>query len=576
MSNITNTNSILIDEIVPTNDPLVVEGNTDINGDLDVSGSINANIVDPVHSVDEIEQLNNGFIQVNDDMSLDTCNLKISNINTTHTSGCQLHVQDTDDSCLFLESTGTNPDASFIVLTRDNNDDAMRISTQNSGGDQFYHFDFGGGSINNLRFNYIGSITSAGVGQLPTFGGRDPVLQLTSTEVDILKTMDLNGRNIFNVGNIALDSITSETVADIEVNDNIDMDNNDIVNVNGLTFQTTPPLDNTEDRFLVLNTADDKIEHRTLSSFNNPFDQDLNTTDDVNFNSVQINSVSGLKLPAGFVLNRSGQNNLLVHDLSTSPASVAWRSVSQLFNQDLSSSGDVDFNSVTISTGDLDMSNTGTIDRVVSLFVQNIFANQAFSTFINMRNDIDMTNNDIIDVGLLNFETTPTTDNTNSNLLTVDGSGNVEIRTVASIVSTPAMQQYSRATNLFVPITAVPGSLINSLVLDTGPETYFTIATGDTFTCQQTGLYQIEVKCKGQGASAQFDEYQICLERVNGTIDDDLWVSTGIQANTTATRTVTVTFQKYFYVNDVLQFFASLNTGSKNVKFTIQFFKLFD
>lgn len=105
------------------------------------------------------------------------------------------------------------------------------------------------------------------------------------------------------------------------------------------------PNNNLDTKVLMLNSSTDEVEWRDVSTLpgGNPFDQDLNTTDTPEF--------VGLTLSA--VANDDTENKLLVLDTATSL--IQYRTVASLpaanpFDQDLNTTDDATFNSITLPT----------------------------------------------------------------------------------------------------------------------------------------------------------------------------------------------------------------------------------
>jgi hypothetical protein len=83
---------------------------------------------------------------------------------------------------------------------------------------------------------------------------------------NITYTGTMNANDINCTGQLGTSNLYDPFSTEISVNDNLNMETNDILNCGTFKFQTIPTNDNTENRILVLNTADNAIEYRDASS----------------------------------------------------------------------------------------------------------------------------------------------------------------------------------------------------------------------------------------------------------------------------------------------------------------------
>lgn len=334
--NIENSSSIeVINAVV---DPLSINGNTTINGNLEVTGVITADLIDPIHSVNEITNLDNPDILISAPINMNNNN--INNCDILDAKGIiinaddapvksaqhQLHIQDDNGDCkVFLESTTSGGD-NFIDFSQQFRQVAAQIRHRwGPIGNMQYRT---GQLTNNWGIHefFVSTVSATAKGIMPTFSNDKLIASFGGSgtlRINFYNDINCHNVNISNVNNLELETITANTTnvafnssinmqsndilgannintsslssitgagGNVAVLSDLNMGNNDINDVGTFRFQTTPNLDNTETRLLCLNTGDDVIEYREISSLN-PFNQTLNTTDNVTFNNITANDL---------------------------------------------------------------------------------------------------------------------------------------------------------------------------------------------------------------------------------------------------------------------------------------------
>lgn len=178
----------------------------------------------------------------------------------TQNTAFQLHIASTQNASIWLQADTNNiteSDLAYLYLTEDNGSTMHYI----------------GGGNNTLKFISGSTMGTQGIvwqnatvipasgNTLPTYTDVSTGLNLTSTTFTISRNTNLSGNNLINVGL--------------------------------LDFQTQPTNDNTATRILVVDSANGNVKYRDVSSIsNNPFDQSLNTTNDVKFNNIEVEGVA--------------------------------------------------------------------------------------------------------------------------------------------------------------------------------------------------------------------------------------------------------------------------------------------
>jgi hypothetical protein len=356
-----NQNDTEVEELtvsrVANIEELIVENYTGTNASVDnlqvdvVSARLNPEIqvTDPVVfngiSTPTIDN-SGGVLVVNDDIAISNNLLKISDTSTSITSPCHLHIQDAGDACIFLEADTNNvgeSDNTFMVMTQDGNTTMLSLGA-NFNNNWIAQWGTGGSEDDRFKFIHNSTITDNGIGVLPSFAG-------TQTE-------------LMSIG-----------IDDINMFVPLDMNTEDINNVGTLDFSSTPSLDNTA-TVLAVNGSGNVV---TRTTFPNPFDQSLNTTDSPTFANITTTGGTGV-----------------------------------------------------------DLSNAGALDQVPAIFVHDVFANQAFSTDVNFQNDLNMNSNDITNGGSItatDIDLSATTALRLPNILNKDGQTQLLVRDASNYIA---------------------------------------------------------------------------------------------------------------------------------------------
>jgi len=303
-------------------------------------------------------------VKINDDTVFTTQSVKLTTVagqDSITQPGC-LHLQSQDNTCIFLEAD-TNwsgvSDVPYIMFSQDGNHTAMNIT----GANNIYSIIASSTTAPGLDLS-IGVTADNGIGVVPTINSIVPKIQIRSTSTLFKQDSNMSNNNIINTSDVELESITANTT-NIVMNSDIDMSNNDIINlanintggnlaigsnilmgtnnisnvgdlsINGmlknigapniqvgddldmltnniedlglLNFATTPATDNANTNILTIE-AGGNVEIRTVASLPavNPFDQDLNIADDVQFARVYITD----PLEAGIFIEANNNDNV--------------------------------------------------------------------------------------------------------------------------------------------------------------------------------------------------------------------------------------------------------------------------
>ena len=228
--------------------------------------------------VNNISQKDNGFIQINDDISLVNGNqLKITDLSPIKTNDCFIHGQSNDSVCLFLESDVNDDletDVSYMVLTADGNNTQFELRNA-SGASNKILFYTGSGTAGGTQVGYTfykADVTNNGTGIVGSFSNSNLLLDLDDTGIHAGVNLNLNTNNIIDIDNIEANTAVFNTIAN----------------------------DDTATKLLVLDGSNN-VDYRTVASLpGDSFDQSLNTTDDVLFKELNTSSTgsSGLFIEA--------------------------------------------------------------------------------------------------------------------------------------------------------------------------------------------------------------------------------------------------------------------------------------
>lgn len=306
MSNIENvTNIEVINAIV---EPLVINASTDINGDLNVSGTIIGDILDPIHSVDEIEALSNNFIQINNTIKMNDEKIYITDdLITPSNNDCKIHIRDVNDVCLFMESDTDNlveTDNPFIIMTQDGGNMAQRIGIGGGGLNNTLMFDqstaLPATAPDGYKFTIANNLTVNGQGIPPTFNAQTTKFEINNTLNKSYQNFDMNNNNIVNINDIELETITANTT-NIAMNNNINMQANDILNCNQLNVSSIADISGGAGP--VVSYADIDLLNNDITSVSNITSEFYNTTNVNNKRSIYTISAKAIAMNTDTLLN---------------------------------------------------------------------------------------------------------------------------------------------------------------------------------------------------------------------------------------------------------------------------------
>jgi hypothetical protein len=303
------TQNITVDPpetIINVNSPFEFNNN-DISGVGTLTATtIIGNIQDDIIDVNQINPKDNPEIQITGDLDMNANNI----LNCTDIYSNTIRSFSTSDVCFFNTIDLQNND-----LFRA--DEVWCNRLKNIGGIVTLESELrmlSGTGFINMNGENITNADQIEVGNINSGGGGD---------VNFSSGINMANNDINNIDNLQVKGfIQSVGMQCIEINTCLDVLDHDIDNVKDLTFQTVPTNDDTETRLLVLNTGDNKVEYRNVSSLpaGNPFDQSLNTNDSPTFNALTTNGVidikAGIQNSLGVLVDVFGGLDLLNNSIS--------------------------------------------------------------------------------------------------------------------------------------------------------------------------------------------------------------------------------------------------------------------
>lgn len=177
----------------------------------------------------------------------------------------QFHIASTGNTFIFLESDTdnvTDTDISHIIMSEDSGQSLHVLR----GGNNRLDFVTGTTAGPNGYLFKIGTPIDVAKGLLPSFNNEVDILEIDSNAVMPYVNLDMNAHDIINVNSITADK----------------------------AYISNPTLNETQGNVLVYNSSSDEIEYRT--SFPNPFNQSLDTTDNPTFNTLTSNTSKTVSL----------------------------------------------------------------------------------------------------------------------------------------------------------------------------------------------------------------------------------------------------------------------------------------
>ena len=262
-----------------------IAGATNFIGNVDIAGDLTAEdltiddliltgvICAPAIETDLISTKTTGQINIDDDLVFNN-NVKISNIVLDQAVPAEvpLHLRGIGTMGTWIESdvNGIGLQNPYLVLTNCMNRVGTELSLTDDDGVAF------------TEFNLIAGVTANAT------GGRVDIYTAQMTDnIDAKPTFATLSRmfRFANGGNLC--------------ERNLSMESNDITNAGSITSDTlilnSVATDNTNTNLLSIDGSGN-VEIRTVASIppTNPFDQTLNTTDDVQFDDVKCGTISGI------------------------------------------------------------------------------------------------------------------------------------------------------------------------------------------------------------------------------------------------------------------------------------------
>lgn len=273
-----------IDEIYTQNiyvDPpateIFINDKLHLLGDLEVDGSIIGNVSDDVLDVNEINQKDNGFIQVNDDTVFTTNSVKLTSVagQESITANNCFHLQSDGDACVYIQAdrdgSGGLDNPLLLANTSGGNYGTVFLMSNTSGQLQIANGNTTDATSGTIQF-FTTQITDNGDAPFD-FSGSSLLLGLDNNNVNCYRDIDVNNNDIVNVGDLDLQGSLTNSTGDITVNKSIDFQNTfDAYNINNLEVDgifnyNNAILDNTATDFLVLDGQ--TVKYRNSLPFGN-------------------------------------------------------------------------------------------------------------------------------------------------------------------------------------------------------------------------------------------------------------------------------------------------------------------
>lgn len=313
--NITNVNDVSLVSISSAS------GIIGVTGDLDMENN-------DIISCDnlQVSTLSNNatsYILSGNDMIINN-QLKIrDNANNSITTGADLELESDGDINLLLtaDSNNSGQEGVNIWMTCENNNRGGLIQNKYDHSMNFIAYDAFSVNSGSFTFNTAQQL-NGGANSLPSLGAPATWFSISNVEIDSFKDLNMNTNDVANIDNATSNKFYVNTPTNNESQTNVvmwngtskeleyrtsfpnpfdqDLNTTDTPSFVGLTtdqltFSTTPTQDDAETRLLCLNTADDVVEYRLATTIlNNPFNQSLNTTDSPTFSNITINTNADL------------------------------------------------------------------------------------------------------------------------------------------------------------------------------------------------------------------------------------------------------------------------------------------
>ena len=337
-------------------------------------------------SVNSISQKDNGFIQVNDDTVFSTTSVKLTSVagQESITANNCFHLQSDGDACLYIQADrdGTGGADNPVFLANTSGGlYGSAIVMSNTGG----RLQIANGSTADATSGDIQFFTTqiTDNGDAPfTLGGSQLLFEIKNSENDSYRNLNLNTNNIVNVNDLDAKGIIV---------------NSDNTPIKSASHQLHLQDDNGDVRLFLESSGTGGDTYIDMNQQNGEVASQI---------SHRWGPVSCMEYRVGQVADKWGMHQFYVSRTNNVSKGT--------------------MNSFTTDYLMMEIGGSGSLN--IDMYYPVNFRNQALSN-----------------VGSLAFQTIPTTDNTNTNLLTVDGSGNVEVRTVASL---PVANPFDQSLNI--------------------------------------------------------------------------------------------------------------------------------
>ncbi len=400
-----------------------IAGATNFIGNVDIAGDLTAEdltiddliltgvICAPAIETDLISTKTTGQINIDDDLVFNN-NVKISNIVLDQAVPAEvpLHLRGIGTMGTWIESdvNGIGLQNPYLVLTNCMNRVGTELSLTDDDGVAF------------TEFNLIAGVTANAT------GGRVDIYTAQMTDnIDAKPTFATLSRmfRFANGGNLC--------------ERNLSMESNDITNAGSITSDTlilnSVATDNTNTNLLSIDGSGN-VEIRTVASIppTNPFDQTLNTTDDVQFDDVKCGTISGITSGTAMTVTADSTS------VALAPGTILGiLNTIQFTETGAPSNPPALSGKVYMRIGSPKFKDSaGTESDLINNFDQSLNTSDTPSfAGLGLTDDLDLNANDIIDVANLtvstNIElTTPVEDTSLNKFAMFDGSGNFKYKDV--------------------------------------------------------------------------------------------------------------------------------------------------
>lgn len=301
-----------------------MENNDILNiGTLQATNII-GDIADDIIDVNEINQKDNGFIQINNNTVFTTTSVKLTSVgqNSITAPGC-LHLQSDGDTCIYLQADRDNvteTDNPLLLATQDGGLQGMQIGLTT---DNELRFIQGAqaDAINGFFEFWTQQMTDNGDAP-PSFSGGSRLMRLDNDEITSDRNLNLNTNDILNVGTIDPDIIETPVLFNNGLNNlvSIDftgMDMNTNLNMGGFPIIDASSVESVEYNLRDVNDQRSNYTIGSLAVASNTDTTLTNWTPVLTSSRINVDPVTGIFSPEAGLYSLSYQAVIATNTAST-------------------------------------------------------------------------------------------------------------------------------------------------------------------------------------------------------------------------------------------------------------------